>query len=328
VTKANSSLDISQHLAIRKLDDMVENRTVYPLKMAELNIYETHAHAEKVQLSFGNPVLASMIRGKKIMHLENTPAFDFYPGESVMVPGHSVMHIDFPEATLKSPTQCLALALSEEKTHQLTDQLNDRFPLIDSTEGWKFTPDNLYFTNEEAINQLLNRLIFVCSEGNSARDYFADLILQELTIRLMQTKARRIMLNDPAVFANQNRLAYAVQYLREHLHENISVATLAEKACMSEPNFYRCFRQQFGFSPVEFINRERIQRATQLLIQTDRTVTEVADDCGFNHVNYFTKLFRRQTGATPTEFRERQKTQTNTQSALWATSESWRNGAF
>ncbi|MPR32652.1 AraC family transcriptional regulator [Salmonirosea aquatica] len=326
--KAKQTLDISRHLAVRKLDDMVENRTVYPLKMAELNIYETHAVAEKVQLSFSSPVLASMIRGKKIMHLENTPAFDFYPGESVMVPGHSAMHIDFPEATLQNPTQCLALALSEEKTHQLTDQLNDRFPLIDSTEGWKFTPDNLYFTNEEAINQLLNRLIFVCSEGNSARDYFAELILQELTIRLMQTKARRIMLNDPAVFANQNRLAYAVQYLRDHLHESISVATLAEKACMSEPNFYRCFRQQFGFSPVEFINRERIQWGTQLLIHTDRTITEIATDCGFNHVNYFTKLFRRQTGATPTEFRERQKTRTNTQSALWATSESWRNGAF
>lgn len=326
--KGSQSLDISRHLAVRKLEELVENRTVYPLNMAELNIYETHARAEKVQLSFGHPVLASMIRGKKIMHLQDTPAFDFYPGESVIVPGHSVMNIDFPEATTQNPTQCLALALSEEKIHQLTDHLNDQFPLIDNKEGWKFTPDNLYFTNEEAINQLLNRLIFVCSEGNSARDYFAELILQELTIRLMQTKARRIMLNNPAVFANENRLAYAVQYLREHLHESISVATLAEKACMSEPSFYRCFRQQFGFSPVEFINRERIQRASYLLVHTKRTITEVATDCGFNHLNYFTKLFRRQTGSTPTDFRERQKARVLTQSALQATSESWMKGAF
>jgi AraC family transcriptional regulator len=326
--KTNKPLDLSKHLLGRKLEEMVENRTAYSLAMAELNIYETHTQATNVELSFDAPVLASMVQGKKIMHLHGTPAFDFYPGESVIVPGHSVMHIDFPEATEQNPTQCLALALSEEKLHQLTDRLNDQVPLIDSPTGWQFTPDNLYFTNDEAINQLLNRLIFVCAEGNSARDYFAELILQELTIRLMQTRARRIMLANPAVFANQNRLAYAVQYLREHLHENISVATLAEKACMSEPHFYRCFRQQFGFSPVEYINRERIQKATHLLINTERTLTEIAFDCGFNHVNYFLKIFRRQIGVTPTEFRERQQTRSKAQNALWATSESWNNGAF
>ncbi|MBU1822513.1 MAG: AraC family transcriptional regulator [Bacteroidetes bacterium] len=326
--KAKQAIDISTHLSGRKLEEMVENRTAYSLKMAELNIYETHARATNVQLSFGNPVLASMVQGKKVMHLEGTPAFDFYPGESVMVPGHSMMTIDFPEATDQNPTQCLALALSEERILHLTDELNDQFPLIDSPEGWQFTPDNLYFTNEEAINQLLNRLIFVCAEGNAARDYFAELILQELTIRLMQTKARRILLSNPNVFANHNRLVYAVQYLREHLHENISVATLAEKACMSEPHFYRCFKQQFGFSPVEFINRERIQKAAHILIHTDRTITEIAFDCGFNHVNYFLKVFRRQIGATPTEFRQRQQTRSKTQNALWATSESWNNGAF
>lgn len=326
--KTKKNLDISTHLASRKLEEMVENRTAYALEMAELNIYETHATASNVELTFSNPVLASMIHGKKVMHLDGTPSFDFYPGESVIVPAHSGMRIDFPEATEHNPTQCLALALSQERVLHLTDQLNERYPLIDSPKGWQFTPDNLYFTNDEAINQLLNRLIFVCAEGNAARDVFAGLILQELTIRLMQTKARRILLNDASAFANQNRLAHAVQYLREHLQDNLSVATLAEKACMSEPHFYRCFKQQFGFSPVEFINRERIHHATQLLTNTELNVTEIAFECGFNHANYFLKVFRRQLGVTPTQFRERQKARALSQSALWATSDSFKNGAF
>jgi AraC-like DNA-binding protein len=326
--KTKNNLDISTHLAGRKLEDMVENRTVYSLEMAELNIYETHATATNVELTFSVPVLASMIHGKKVMHLEGTPAFDFYPGESVIVPGKSSMRIDFPEAAEQNPTQCLALSLSQERVLQLTDQLNERYPLIDSPQGWEFTPDNLYFTNDEAINQLLNRLIYVCAEGNAARDVFAGLILQELTIRLMQTKARRMLLTDATAFTNQNRLAFAVQYLREHLRDNLSVTTLAEKACMSEPHFYRCFKQQFGFSPVEFINRERIHQATQLLSTTGLNVTEIAFECGFNQANYFLKVFRRQLGVTPTQFRERQKARLTSQNALWATSDSWKNGAY
>ncbi|TDB65864.1 AraC family transcriptional regulator [Arundinibacter roseus] len=326
--KTKPSLDISKHLTGRKLDDMVENRTAYALHMAELNIYETHARAEDIQLSFNYPVLASMIQGKKVMHLDGVAAFDFFPGQSVLVPGDGVMRIDFPEATLQSPTQCLALALSEEKIHKLTDDLNERAPLIDSADGWQFTPDNLYFTNDETINQLLNRLIFVCTEGNSARDYFAELILQELTIRLMQTKARNVLMANSQAHAHRNRLAYAIQYLRQHLHESISVATLAEQACMSEPTFYRSFKQQFGFSPIEFINRERIRLASELLLQPDRTITDVAFACGFNHVNYFLKVFRKNTGLTPTQYKERHLARLQTQNALWVTSESWQNGAF
>ena len=93
--------NISYHQQNRKLVDLVENRTAYTLNNAELNIYETHKTAEKVALQFTNPVLASMIRGKKVMHLTDLPSFEFLPGESVIVPSHEIMQIDFPEAKLK-----------------------------------------------------------------------------------------------------------------------------------------------------------------------------------------------------------------------------------
>ena len=73
-----NAFDISTHLQSRKLELIVENRTTYTLDSAELNIYETHQAAKNVELTFGNPVLASMIRGKKVMHLSNAPSFDFF----------------------------------------------------------------------------------------------------------------------------------------------------------------------------------------------------------------------------------------------------------
>ena len=67
----------TSHYQNRRLETYVENRTVYTLRNAELNVYETHQTAERVELTFNSPVLASMLSGKKVMHLrENT--FDFF----------------------------------------------------------------------------------------------------------------------------------------------------------------------------------------------------------------------------------------------------------
>lgn len=63
----------------RKLENLVENQTSYTLNNAALHIFETHQQAERVLLQFDQPVLASMLKGKKIMHLREQQSFDFYP---------------------------------------------------------------------------------------------------------------------------------------------------------------------------------------------------------------------------------------------------------
>lgn len=300
---ASHALDISRHLHTRKLETVVENRTVYTLDNAELNIYETHQAAEKVALTFDNPLLASMIRGKKVMHLSGTPAFDFFPGESVVVPAHQTMQIDFPEATLDNPTQCLALAIAPTKIKGIVENLNERSPLIDTPQGWQFANDNFYFSNETAIHQLLNRLIFVFTENNDAKDFFANLILQELIVRLMQTKARKILSTDLQQLANTNRLAFAIKYVQDHIHQNLTVKDLADQACMSEPNFFRCFKQQYGVTPVEHINQQRILLATKLLQNTQYPIADICFACGYNNLNYFLKVFKKTLGVTPANYR-------------------------
>jgi AraC-like DNA-binding protein len=300
-----NAFDISTHLQSRKLELIVENRTAYTLDSAELNIYETHQVAKNVELTFDNPVLASMIRGKKVMHLSNSPSFDFFPGESVIVPAHQTMRIDFPEAQLHNPTQCLALAISPNKIRTIVETLNERTPLVDNQEGWQFTNDNFYFTNEAAIHQLIGRLIFLFTENNAAKDYFANLVLQELIVRLMQTKARLVLTTNLQQLANTNRLAYAVKYVQENIHRNLTIKELADKACMSEPNFFRCFKQQYGITPVEYINQQRIHLATKLLYNTSYSISDICFACGYNHLNYFLKVFKKTTGDTPASYRKK-----------------------
>lgn len=300
-----NSFDITTHLQSRKLELVVENRTAYTLDNAELNIYETHQAAQNVELTFSNPVLASMIRGKKVMHLTNSPSFDFFPGESVIVPANQTMRIDFPEAHSQNPTQCLALAISPSKIRTIVESLNEHSPLVDNNEGWLFANDNFYFTNEVAIHQLIGRLIYLFTENNAAKDYFANLVLQELIVRLMQTKARMVLSTNLQQLANTNRLAYAIKYVQENIHRNLTIKDLADKACMSEPNFFRCFKQQYGITPVEYINQQRIQLAMKLLYNTSYSVSDICFACGYNNLNYFQKVFKKAAGDTPANYRKK-----------------------
>lgn len=298
------SLDISRHLRSRRLEQEVENRTAYTIDTAELNIYETQHIAEQVELTFTSPVLASMIRGKKVMHLSGTPSFEFLPGESVIVPGQETMRIDFPEAQAQNPTQCLALAIAPDKVKQVTDLLNDQAPLVDNAQGWQFGHHNFFLTNDIPIHQLIARLIYIFTENNKAKEVFANLVLQELVVRLMQTQARSILLSPETNFSNINRLAHVAQYINKHLNRSLQIRELADQACMSEPNFYRTFKNTFGMTPVDYINQQRIALASKLLRTTNRCLADVSLECGFNNLTYFMKLFRREIGLSPAQYRK------------------------
>lgn len=298
------SLDISYHLRSRRLEQEVENRTAYTLDTAELNIYETQHVAEKIELTFHNPVMISMIRGKKVMHLPNTPAFDFLPGESLIVPRDEPMRIDFPEAQTQNPTHCLALAIDPEKIRRVTDLLDEKMPLVDTQRGWKFGHTNFFLTHDEPIHQLIVRLIFIFTENNPSKEVFANGILQELIVRLMQTQARSLLLSPETLCANTNRLAHVAQYIHQHLDKPLPIKELASEACMSEPNFYRTFKQTFGLTPVDYINEQRLALATHLLRTTHRSLLDISLACGFNNMTYFMKLFHREVGLTPAQYRK------------------------
>ncbi|MCR9064999.1 MAG: AraC family transcriptional regulator [Cytophagales bacterium] len=291
------------HYAERKLENLVENRTIHTLRNAELNIFETHQTSNEVLLKFNNPVLASMIRGKKIMHLQDLPSFDFLPGESVILPPHELMCIDFPEATEQSPTQCLALTFAEEKIQKTVNMLNESCPKVDGKE-WSLADYNFHFTNELAINQILQRLIFIFSENHPSKDIFADGLIQELIIRILQTESKSMHLKKSADNCTNDRISFVISFIRQHLTESITVEELSEKAYMSESSFYRAFKNEMGISPNEFIIQERLKLAERLLRNEKASVKEAYLASGFNSFSYFCRVFKKKKSVSPTEFRE------------------------
>lgn len=92
-------------------------------------------------------------------------------------------------------------------------------------------------------------------------------------------------------------------YVRAHLHEPLTLDSLAAVAGYSPYYFARLFRQATGDSPYQYVLRQRVTGAQRLLRETDLPVQEVALACGFANQSHLTRVFGRLLGATPGAYR-------------------------
>lgn len=92
-------------------------------------------------------------------------------------------------------------------------------------------------------------------------------------------------------------------FIEQHLDQDLRVEDLADRVSLSAGHFSRRFRVAVGESPIAYLRRQRIERARQLLRETDLPIGAVALQVGFNDFSYFARTFRAAVGVTPREFR-------------------------
>lgn len=297
------SLLHAPHLSHEKsLKTLVENRTVYSLENCELNLFETYEESQLVPLKFNDLVVTSMLRGKKIMHLFDDPEFVYLPGETVVIPSNVEMKIDFPEATKSNPTQCLALAIDHWKINDTLNLLNEKYPK-EANNLWTLDSENYFFYNNIELATTINKLIKECMSTSITKDVLADLTLQELLIRIIQTQTLKSIEENKNIDAN-TPIAMVLEFIRSNIRENFNLKDLSDKAGMSTTSFYRFFKRELGMSPIEFILSEKIKLAKQLLKYPGIQINEVGFQSGFEDSNYFIRLFKKVEGITPKQYQQ------------------------
>ena len=104
--------------------------------------------------------------------------------------------------------------------------------------------------------------------------------------------------------ASLAQISGIVDWVTEHCAEQFAMSDVCARVGMSESKFSRYFRRATGNTFTDFVNRLRINRACQLLMETDRYITNVCYDVGFNNVANFNRRFLQVKGMTPKEFRQ------------------------
>ena len=92
-------------------------------------------------------------------------------------------------------------------------------------------------------------------------------------------------------------------YVSARLTNEIAIEQLAELVELSPFHFSRVFKQATGMTPLQFVTRERITYAQQLIRETSRSLIEIGIEVGYSNPSHFAKVFRKVVGVTPTEFR-------------------------
>jgi AraC family transcriptional regulator of arabinose operon len=99
-------------------------------------------------------------------------------------------------------------------------------------------------------------------------------------------------------------LDFSVNYIKTNLHLPISVNDLCNTIGITQPYLYRIFKQELGLSPKQFILSCKLSEAKKLLLNTELSISQIADSVGYENVLEFSKFFSKQTNLSPTAYRQ------------------------
>lgn len=105
--------------------------------------------------------------------------------------------------------------------------------------------------------------------------------------------------------SSQARLQLMMQYIHQKSAYNISLSDIADQAKVSKSTALNLFQRYLGISPVTYLVNYRLQEAAKLLASTEKKVTVISKDTGFDSVDYFCKAFKKYYKLTPTEYRKK-----------------------
>jgi AraC-like DNA-binding protein len=188
------------------------------------------------------------------------------------------IYIDGKHIATMNGGQVLTEPPSEEQFEQFLEQ-NRKF---DFSKG---SLRRLYFEcpwlPEEKLDQLLRLLSFFAN-------YFCEI----------GEKLKKISYD-----AKRASIFRAIDYMEKHFQDPLSLTEVARSAFLSPSYFSHLFRKTTSTSFAHYLQQIRVREAKKLLRQTERNVTEIAFDSGFNNLSHFNRVFRKLVGANPTEYR-------------------------
>jgi DNA-binding response OmpR family regulator len=132
-------------------------------------------------------------------------------------------------------------------------------------------------------------------------------VLQKGIFSVEETMAHveSVLVRAPKLGSNMQRVVRkAMAYLNGHYSEAFSRKDLAHHIGISDRYLTRCFRQEMGITPLEYLNRYRIRKAGELL-ESGQNVTETTFAVGFSSVSYFSRLFEKEVGLSPSAYRRK-----------------------
>lgn len=131
-----------------------------------------------------------------------------------------------------------------------------------------------------------------------------EIILQSLLLELVYTISKDVGKAVKCGNATNHSqiIEQSLAYVKDHLTESLSLETVSSSVSLSPIYFHNIFKTAVGKTLRDYIEEQRIKKSIHLLMTTDRTLTQIAFDCGFSSQSYFSYVFKRRMDKTPREY--------------------------
>jgi len=157
------------------------------------------------------------------------------------------------------------------------------------------------------IRHVAMSLLQALSEANVVGRLYADSLAIGLAMQLVRrySSLQDVHIGHGGMAPHKLRKAIGIidRHLAEEQEGRVALRVVAKQVGMSYFHFSRAFKQSMGMNPTNYISERRIERAKELLNETELPISEIALRSGFSSQSHFTSSFRRVAGSTPKDFR-------------------------
>lgn len=247
-----------------------------------------------------------MIQGEKKIKWNNE-SLDFGTRKILIPEKNQILTVDVDYASYDEPLKCAILTMDEKFVSTFYDEITSlqNKDLLDVIGGEENEIMN-YFVSEEGL--LINSFFNLLNDRTTIKekmhqlDYIFQLKMKEITYLILQSKARKLLLNQ--TLSENNPLYEVINYINQNFKSKIN--DLAKIACMSESKLYNRFKESFGCSPNHFIIQKRLEYARDLLQKNidNYTISEISYISGFNNVEHFNRKFKEVFNQTPKFYKQ------------------------
>lgn len=161
-------------------------------------------------------------------------------------------------------------------------------------------PNYIELTDAESIKRIFAELCECHNSGDSKK----EVLTQSLLLKLIYTLDKAADSSEAAYHpksSNRTVIEETIQYIKSNLSAELSLKTLSERVNFSQIYFHKLFKASTGKNLREYVEEQRIKAAIELLTSTNKTLTQIAYECGFSSQSYFSYAFKRKMKVTPRE---------------------------
>ncbi len=245
-------------------------------------ITPSHCHPAYSFIYYFQPVSNFIIEGNEL-------SYDLSDGKCLSAISPDIPHQEVEQDHFQS---YIAIMIHADIFHKIILQYTDQIPIF---KGEAFIP-------HPDLLGVLRCFMLEANDSEKGKTELINHLAQVITHLISRSVISRT--NKMLPLYDRFEVDKAIAYMNSHYSEKISLEDLAEQVHRSTGHFSKIFKTVTNMTPIDFLQMIRLQKARIMILNSTKTITEIAIECGFSSSSYFSFCFMDRYHMTPTAFKQ------------------------